>query len=173
MTWPKDSVRRVCRVAWSFSSTVTRISSSLAALVVLSFFQALFDGEAELLLLVVGFAGELGEAVMQGFASLDLIAVNLADEVREALSDRVEILLDGSTEGLVGGLVIASKRVESVLEEAAELGDGGGDLFAESDEIGGACLAGSLCFVGALGAETCEFAAQVMVESPHCAHRVG
>ncbi len=37
VTWPKDSVRRVWRVEWSFSSTVWRISSSLAVLLVLSF----------------------------------------------------------------------------------------------------------------------------------------
>ncbi len=127
-------------------------------------FQSLFDGEAELVLLVVGFAGEFSEAVVQSLASLDLIAVDLADEVREALRDGVEVLLDGSAEGLVGGLVIAAKGVETVLQKTAEFGDGGGDLGAESGEVVCACLAGAPGFVGAFGAEFCDFAAQVAVK---------
>ncbi len=87
MTWPKDSVRRVWRVAWSFSSTVTRICSSLAALSSLSLVEAVFDGEAEFFLLGVGFAGELVEAAVEGFAGLQLIAVGFGDEVGETLFD--------------------------------------------------------------------------------------
>ena len=52
---------------------------------------------------------------MQGLASFDLAAIDLADEVRESLRDGVEVLLNGGAKDFVGGFVVAAKGVEAVL----------------------------------------------------------
>jgi len=127
--------------------------------------KAVFNGEAQLLLLVVGFAGELVEAAMQRLASLDLIAVDLGDEVGEALRDRVEVLLNCGAEDLVRGFIVTAKGVEAVLEEAAEFGDGGGDLGSESGEVGSAGFASVFGFNGEVTPHLGEGGADVAFES--------
>ena len=154
----------VFRVACSFSSTVTRICSSLAALSSLSLVRRSSTAKRSFSCWVVRFTGELVEAAVEGFAGFELVAVDLGDEVGEALRDGVEVLLDGGAEDLVGGLVVGAEAVEAGVEEVAELGDVVGDLAAEVGEGGGCGLPGAAGLGGVVGAELGELVTEMVVE---------
>jgi hypothetical protein len=101
---------------------------------------------------------------VEGFAGLELVAVDLGDEIGEALRDGVEVLLDSVAKNLVGGLVVGAEAVEAGVEEVAELGDVVGDLAAEVGEVGGRGLAGAAGLGRVVGAELGELVTEVVVE---------
>jgi hypothetical protein len=133
-------------------------------IVLVEFGEAVFDREAQLFLLAVRFAGKLVEATVEGFAGFELVAVDLGDEIGEALRDGVEVLLDGGAEDLVGGLVVGAEAVETGVEEVAKLGDVVGDLAAEVGEGGGCGFAGAAGLGRVVGAELGELVTEMVVE---------
>ena len=136
----------------------------LGGVVLVEFGEAVFDGEAQLFLLAVRFAGKLVKATVEGFAGFELVAVDLGDEIGETLRDGVEVLLDGGAEDLVGSFVIGAEAVEAGVEEVAELGDVVGDLAAEVGEGGGCGFAGAAGLGRVVGAELGEFVTEMVVE---------
>ena len=135
-------------MAWSFSSTVARISSSLVALSSLSVFEAGFDGGAELILMGGVAAHELDELGVEGFAVVRVLLAGFVLEVGEALRDGVDLMLDVVAEGGGGGCVVVAEALEIVLEGMAEGGDVADDFGAEVAAECGAVLAGAAGLVG-------------------------
>jgi hypothetical protein len=136
----------------------------LGSIILVEFGEAIFDCEAEFFLLAVCFTGELIEPTVEGFAGFELVAVDLGDEIGEALRDGVEVLLDSVAENLVRRLVVGAKAVETAVEEVTELRDVVGDLAAEVGEVGGCGLAGAAGLGGIVGTELGELVTEMVIE---------
>jgi hypothetical protein len=73
-------------------------------------------------------------------------------------------MLYGGAEDFVGSLIVSSKCVEAVLQEAAEFSDCGSDLAAESGEAGSIGFAGVFGFGGEVAAHVGEGGTNMGVE---------
>lgn len=80
---------------------------------------------------------ELAEAGVEGLAGVVLIAAGVGDEVREAMGDGVEILLDGVAESFGGGGGVGTVGAEGFCGMSVEVCEMAGDGAAEVREDAG------------------------------------
>ena len=128
------------------------------------FGEAVFDGGAELVLMI-GIAGhQVVEFRVEGLAEGRVLLGGFGGEGGEAVGEHVEALLDRDAKLGGGGFVVFAEAAERGVEGLAEGGDGLGDLGAEGCGGGVVDLAGAVGFGGDVCAELGDFVAEVVVE---------